>query len=147
MNEVLQGKPAGLFRRLAASVYDLLLLAGLLMLCGLVVVGLRAGKPVPPGTLWFQLLLLAVTGTFYAGFWSHGGQTLGMRSWRLRVERCDGRPLSAADAARRFAAALVSLLPAGLGFWWMLFDREQRTWYDRLSDTRVVLEPKQAARR
>jgi uncharacterized RDD family membrane protein YckC len=139
--------PASLMRRLAASVYDLLLLAGLWMLAGLTVLSLRGGVAVPPGTYWFQALLLALTAVFYIGFWTRGGQTLGMRSWRLRAERRDGRPLKLATASLRFLAALLSLAPAGLGLLWILVDPDKLAWHDRLTDSRVVLLAKDEARR
>ncbi len=136
-----------MLRRLAAGAYDLLLLGGLLMMLGIAVLMLRGGEAVPPGSLWFQGLVLLVCAVFYAGFWCRGGQTLGMRSWRLRVEKIDGTPLDPATATLRFAAALLSVLPAGLGLLWILVDPEQRAWHDRLTGTRVVLLPKDAARR
>ncbi|RMF96883.1 MAG: RDD family protein [Gammaproteobacteria bacterium] len=142
-------RPAGapsaatlLFRRLAAGFYDLLLLAGLLMLVGFAVIVARQGEAVRPGTLWFQALLLAVTILFYAGFWSRGGQTLGMRSWRLQVVDERGLPPRFRVCLLRFVAALLSLAPFGLGLWWMLWDPQRRSWHDRLTHTRVVLLPK-----
>ncbi|MGI9329250.1 MAG: RDD family protein [Gammaproteobacteria bacterium] len=139
--------PASLLRRLAASVYDLLLLAGLWMLAGLAVLGPRGGEAVPAGTYWFQALLLALTAAFYIGFWTRGGQTLGMRSWRLRVERRDGRPLGLATASLRLLASLVSLAPAGLGLLWILVDADKLAWHDRLTDSRVVVLSREEARR
>jgi uncharacterized RDD family membrane protein YckC len=62
-----------------------------------------------------------------------------MRTWRLRVVREGGGPLSTADAMRRFAWAAVSIAPLGLGLWWCLFDREGLAWHDRSSRTRLVL--------
>jgi len=139
--------PASLLRRLAAGAYDLLLLAGLLMILGIAVLMLRSGAAVPAGTPWFQGLVLLVCGVFYAGFWWRGGQTLGMRSWRLRVQKTDGSPLDLATAVLRFAAALLSVLPAGLGLLWILADRERRAWHDHLTGTRVVLLSKEEAGR
>ena len=130
--------PASLFRRLAAGVYDLLLLAGLLMVAGFIAIAARHGEPVPPGTLSFQLSLLALIALFYAWFWSHGGQTLGMRSWRLKVEKLDGGPLTITTALLRFAASLLSVGALGLGVLWIVVDPEKRTWHDRLTGTRVV---------
>ncbi len=127
---------------MAASVYDLLLLAGLLMLVGFVVVVARAGEAVPAGAWWFQLLVLGVTAIFYAGFWSRGGQTLGMRSWRLQVVMANGAPPTFAISLLRFAGALLSVAALGLGLLWMLVDRERRGWHDLLSGTRVILLPK-----
>ncbi len=133
-------------RRLGALLYDSLLLFGLLMLAVAALIipyDLIATRPYPQAEplyrLLMQLYLAAVIVGFYVYFWTQGGQTLGMRTWRLRVVRDDGGPLSLADALRRFAWATLSLLPAGLGLWWCLFDRERLAWHDRRSRTRLVL--------
>ena len=81
----IDAEPAGFFRRTAALAYDLLLLAGILLVFTLITFVLRGAREIPPGTLWFQVSLLALVGAFFAGFWVHGGQTLGMRAWRLRA--------------------------------------------------------------
>jgi uncharacterized RDD family membrane protein YckC len=131
-------EPATLLRRLAGLAYDSLVLAAVLMGFTLVVVLLRGGSAVPPGTWWFEIGVLAVTACFFAGFWAHGGQTLGMRAWRLKLTRTDGGRVGWGRALLRFAGACVSLAPAGLGYWWSLFDSERRSWHDRLSRTRVI---------
>ncbi len=135
--------PAGLLRRLLAMLYDTLLLFGVWLVAGAPLVVLAGGPP--RGTGWrvaFQLYLLAVAFLFFAWFWVHGGQTLGLRAWRLRVVSTSGAPITWRQAARRFAGAIVSLLCAGLGFLWVMHDRERRAWHDRLSGTRVVWQPK-----
>jgi len=141
-----------LWRRLGALLYDGILLSALLLLataCLIIPYDLLATRPYPH-TDWLyrtllQAYLLAVIAGFYVYFWTHGGQTLGMRSWRVRVVRADGGPLSAADALRRFAWAAPSLLPLGLGLWWCLIDREHLAWHDRASGTRLLLaRPKTA---
>lgn len=136
-------------RRLAALLYDGVLLLGLVMLAILVLIvpyDLLAARPYPHGDPLYRTLLqaylAAVVGGFYVYFWSHGGQTLGMRSWRLRVLRDDGAPLTTADAFRRLAWAALSLAPAGLGLWWCLLDPDGLAWHDRRSRTRPVLLPR-----
>jgi uncharacterized RDD family membrane protein YckC len=138
-----------LWRRLGALLYDGLLLFGLLTLATAILIvpyGLFIGHHYPDGNLFYltllRLYLLAVIAGFYVYFWTHGGQTLGMRSWRLRVVRTNGAPLRAADGWRRFGWAVVSLLPAGLGLWWCLIDPEHLAWHDRRSGTRLVLVPR-----
>jgi uncharacterized RDD family membrane protein YckC len=103
------------------------------------VVAVRLFEGVPPGSVWFPLCLLAIVVAFFCGFWVHGGQTLGMRAWRIRLVTDDGAPLGWLRAAARFSAALVALAPAGLGFWWALRDERKRAWHDRWTRTRVVL--------
>ncbi|HVJ28700.1 MAG TPA: RDD family protein, partial [Gammaproteobacteria bacterium] len=74
-------EPASVWRRLAALCYDLLLLTALVFSFTLLVLAVRLGAPVPPGTWWFPSSLLAIAMAFFCGFWVHGGQTLGMRAW------------------------------------------------------------------
>jgi uncharacterized RDD family membrane protein YckC len=126
------------WRRLAALGYDLLLVAALVVCFTLVVLTIRRGTAVPPGSWWFPLCLLGVAMAFFCGFWVHGGQTVGMRAWRIRVVRDDGGTLDWPCAAARFAAGLVAALPAGLGLWWSVVDDRKRGWHDRWTHTRVV---------
>lgn len=134
--------PAGLLRRLGAVFYDSLLLTALLVLVSFVYVPL-VGRLLPPplGRAFYQLLLLAVSIAYFAGFWVRGGQTLGLKTWKLRVVAADGGPVTWTQALRRFAAAIVSWLCLGLGFLWVFVDPEKRAWHDRLSGTRVVRVP------
>ena len=127
---------AGLGRRLGAMLYDGLLVFALLCL-GTVPFVWRAGGEVAPGTLAHQLTLLAIAWLFFAGFWSGYGRTLGLQSWRLRIETFDGEKPSLLRSTVRFFAAILSWLPAGLGFWWQLWDRDGLAWHDRLSGTRL----------
>ncbi|MGB5210951.1 MAG: RDD family protein [Gammaproteobacteria bacterium] len=131
-------------RRLAALVYDSLVVIALLMLTGFAAIALTAGDAVPAGTPWFQALLLGVTAAFFCSFWITGGQTLGMRAWRLRLIKDDGQgsPVTLVPALIRFFAAWLSLLPLGLGFFWIVVDRRHLAWHDRISGTRVVNLPR-----
>jgi uncharacterized RDD family membrane protein YckC len=133
---------ASLARRLAAILYDSLLILALMFLATLPYIGSRDGEPVDPGYLPYQLTLLGVVWLFLAGFWSYSGRTLGMQAWRLSVEDRNGKSPSLASATVRFFAAIVSWLPFGLGFLWQLWDKDGLTWHDRLSGTRLIHHPK-----
>jgi len=132
---------AGLGFRLLAMFYDsLLLLSALLVATALALFATR-------GTLdyhnpFFRTSLFLICYFFYTWFWMHGGQTLGMRVWRLRVQRLDGDPITIWQALLRFLVAIVSLAACGLGFLWLLVDRERMTWHDRFSETVIVRLPK-----
>lgn len=134
----------GLLRRLAAIFYDLLLIAALLVLASTLVTipldaiwGITFDEKEP--NIFFQLYLLLVIIGFFSGFWLRGGQTLGMRAWRVKLVRDDGRPLRFIDTLLRQAAALLSWTALGAGFVWSLFDAERLTWHDRLTGTRLVM--------
>lgn len=86
--------------------------------------------------LWLCCWL--ITGLYATTSWKRGGQTLGMRPWRIRVQALDGAATSSQALWTRYAVATISLLAAGLGFWWAWLDRERLTWHDRASGTRVV---------
>jgi uncharacterized RDD family membrane protein YckC len=116
-------------------------LAAVVLSFTLLVLAVRLGKPVPPGTWWFPLCLIGVIALFFSGFWVHGGQTIGMRAWRIRVVRDDGSLLTWPRAAARFALGLLAAAPAGLGLWWSLLDEHKRGWHDRWTRTRVVRAP------
>ena len=131
-----------LLRRFGAIFYDSLLVLALLFLATLPFIGMRSGESVEPGTPLHQFTLLFVTYLFFVGFWSGYGRTLGMQSWRLRIEAADGSKPSYAAASLRFLTAILSWLPAGLGFWWQLWDADRLTWHDRISGTRLKHYPK-----
>lgn len=137
------GSPPGLLRRLAALLYDSLLVTALLMLATVPYVMLASDATASHWVrVLFQTYLLAVMLAFFSWFWLHGGQTLGMRAWRLRVVSRDGAPLHLRQALARFAWALPSLLFFGLGLLWVLVDKDRLAWHDRLSGTRLVMLPK-----
>ena len=134
---------ASLLRRLGAILYDGLLVLALLSLGTLPFVAVRGGELVEPGTMPHQVALIVIAWFFFVGFWTRSGRTLGMQSWRLQLEALDGTVPGFGTATLRFFAAIVSWLPLGLGFWWQLWDADNLTWHDRLSNTRLRYYPKE----
>lgn len=128
-------EPVGLARRLGALFYDALLVMALWLLASLLVVILRGGAAVPPGTWWYQALMLTLAAGFFVWFWSHGGQTLGMRAWRIRLHGRGYGPVTWWQASLRLAAACATL---GMGLLWTAFDAERLAPYDRWTRTRVL---------
>lgn len=119
--------------------YDTLLLLAILMLLSYPYVWLTGGgKQNFIVHAIYQFYLLVICFIYYGGFWVHGGQTLGLRTWRLKLVSKDGGEITWVDALKRFASALLSLLCLGLGFLWAFFNRDKLTWHDRLSETRLI---------
>ena len=86
--------------------------------------------------LWLACWI--VTGLYATVSWHRGGQTLGMRPWRLRLQADDGGLPTMRQLWLRYAVGTLSLLAGGLGFWWAWFDRDRLAWHDRASGTRLV---------
>ena len=128
-----------LLRRLGAVLYDTLLLLSVLFIATALVLVLTGGEAIPAGNPFFSSYLLFICFMFYGWFWTHGGQTLGMRAWKIRIQQRNGAAISWWQAVLRFLSAIVSWLALGLGFLWMLMDRDKMTWHDRWSKTVLVL--------
>lgn len=135
-------RPATIGWRLLALAYDALPLLALWFVTSALVYALRGGMPVMPGSAgaWAELAALwAVTGAYLVYSWHRGGQTLGMRPWRLKVVAADGRPAATTALWRRYAVA--SLTP-GLALLWCLVDGERRGLHDLAAGTLLVRLPK-----
>jgi uncharacterized RDD family membrane protein YckC len=115
-----------MFKRIAAMIYDALLLFGLLMLSTALLLPFNGWQSIPAGTFVHQIYLLVVTYLYFDYCWRHGGQTLGMKAWKFRC-------LGATDHRHtflRFLGGLLSFLTLGLGF---LLD-----WPGKWSGTKIV---------
>ncbi|HEX5693277.1 MAG TPA: RDD family protein [Arenimonas sp.] len=136
-----RARPAHLGWRLFALVYDFFPALALWIAASALMLLARGGEPVVPGSLlsWLELAVLwAVTGAYVVPSWRRGGQTLGMRPWRLKVVGADGSRPALRALVLRYAVATVSLLALGLGYLWCLVDRERRGWHDIASGTLLV---------
>lgn len=164
---------AGVLRQFAAMLYDGLLLAAVLLIAAALGTAFTGGEAVRAGNPLFSTYLLLVTFFFFGWFWVHGGQTLGMRAWRLRLQRAHGHGLTWWHALVRFMtglpawivlflavgsmaprqgdeAGLLALLYGlptpllfGIGIGWLILDHLPRSWRDRFSETEVVALPKE----
>jgi len=136
------GVSAGFGRRVAALVYDLFLLAALLMIYTsfAILLAHRALLPENVGA-WAYLYragLLVIVAGYYIVNWLRSGQTLGMRAWRIHAVSDSGNPLTLTAACRRVAWGVLAWPPAGLGVLWLYVDRDHLAIHDRLSGTRVI---------
>lgn len=133
--------PAHLGWRLIALAYDVLPLLAIWFVASALILAFSGGTAVRPGSAaaWLELFALwAITGAYSVLSWRYGGQTLGMRPWRLRVVSDRGDAALLSCLVLRYLAATLSLLCLGIGFLWSLIDREQLALHDRASKTRLV---------
>ena len=86
----------------------------------------------------FQIFLLLIAGIYFTWFWTHGGQTLPMQTWKLRVISADGHPLGLKQALARYLFAVIGFFFFGCGILWAFFDREGLFLHDRLAGTRII---------
>ncbi len=128
-----------LFRRLASMGYELLLMLGVLavtLLLPHLLIGHFLHRVATPFALWAHLFL--VLAIYFAWSWTHGGQTLAMRTWRLQVVTRSGQPLRPARALLRFLLCWPSLGIGGIGVFWALVDPEKQFLHDRIAGTRII---------
>ena len=129
----------GPLRQLMVIIYDVLLLASALLLAAVIPVALNQGEAIEPGNPFFLLYLLMVSLFFYGWFWTHGGQTLGMRAWKVYLVGQSQVQVTWKQASIRFGVAIISWLSFGLGFIWQWLSSEKLSWHDLLSGTQLIV--------
>lgn len=135
--------PASLWLRIAAAIYDVFPLLALWMLtAGLALLAVHGNVDLThPPLAWrvgLRAALLLVTAGYFVISWARGGQTIGMRAWRLRIVDRDGLPLRWPRVLLRFVVACASLLALGVGFLWCLYDSRKRGWHDLAARSLLV---------
>lgn len=129
-------------RRLASGVYELLILAALAMVATFPFLAVFGDSTQGWRRHVLQAWVLVVAGAYFAWFWTRGGQTLPMKTWRIRLVRADGAGVGLWRAIHRYVIAALGFLALGLGFWWALVDRDRQFLHDRLAGTALVDVPK-----
>ncbi|WP_072294116.1 RDD family protein [Nitrosovibrio sp. Nv17] len=128
----------GFLRRLMSMVYESMLLLAILFIAGFIFhlafrdTGSILFRPA------FQCYMLLVAGGYFTWFWTHGGQTLPMQTWKFRVVSADGAPLTLKQAVARYLFAVIGIFLFGGGIVWALFDRNRQFLHDRLAGTLIV---------
>lgn len=102
----------GLRRRLAAFVYEGVVLFGVLMVAGFVYSVTTGQRHALSGRIGMQVFLFVVLGVYFVWFWTHGGQTVASKAWRLRVVGPDGNDPTLARAIARYLLSWLWFVPA-----------------------------------
>ena len=129
----------GIQRRLVCMLYEGLVVFSILLIGFLMpqVVLSGFGWTVSPRALWLHILVLLLI--YFVWCWLNGGQTLPMKTWKLRIVNADGLPLRPMQAVLRYLIAWPSILLFGIGIFWVMFDKDQQFLHDRLAGTRIVV--------
>ena len=144
-----------LLRRFAAMVYDTLLIMAISILYGAMMTGINVAIKGTPETgervTWgiFGVVVfigwIFTIGLFFCYFWHKSGQTLGMKTWRMKVVNSTNLNCPAyAQCVIRFLCAPFSLFLLGAGYWWMYTNAERQTLHDKISKTRTLLLTKES---
>ena len=102
----------GLVRRLACFMYEGVLLFGVVFVAGYLYSTLTQQRHGLQGQHGLQAFLFLVLGVYFSWFWSHGGQTVAMKAWHLRVGDLQGRALSQGRALARYLLSWLWFMPA-----------------------------------
>lgn len=128
----------GFWRRALALFYEFILLLAVWFVASflfhLVFRDTSAGyfKPL------FQFYLLSVGGIYFTWFWTHGGQTLAMQTWKIQLISVNRKKITTLQAIIRYLLAVVGVGFLGFSFFWAFFDRDCQYLHDRLAGTRIV---------
>ena len=128
----------GFFRYMAAIFYDLILVIALFFFATAVLLPFNQGEAIQ-STFLFPLYLLCISFIFYGWFWTHGGQTLGLRAWKLRLVSDEQTDISWKQAFIRYLTACCSWLVFGLGFFWRIWQKDSKTWHDLSSNSAIIV--------
>ncbi len=139
MNNTTTTQACSLVRRLAAILYDCLLLSAVLFVATFTLMPITGGEAIESGNIPYNIFLLTVSYFYFCWHWVSGGQTLGMRSWHIFVTNASSENPNWKQASLRFFSAMLSIVLCGLGFIWSLFDKNKLALHDRLSKTSLVV--------
>ena len=121
----------------AAIFYDALLCLSLLMIATFVLMPITNGQAIPANNIYFKCYLITFLYLFFSQYWCRAQQTLGMRAWKIKIVNHQGQKITQQQALIRFVGAIISFSCFGLGFFWQLFNKQNKTWHDLLSKTQL----------
>lgn len=124
--------------RLLSLLYEALLLAAVILLSSGAATAITVLTDTPPPRWLTQIVLITASGLYFVWQWLNSGQTLPMKTWRIRVESMSGAPLTPRQAVLRFIYALLTYPLLGLTIAWSLYDKDRQFLHDRLAGTRLV---------
>jgi len=123
-----------MFRRSASFLYDCLLLIALFFIITAIAIAFNHGEAIQSAA--YYLALYVVGFLFFDWFWRHGGQTLGMSAWRIKVEGMQQETISFSQSLIRYLAGTLLFVFTLL---YMLLNPDREALHDKLSKTKIIL--------
>ena len=136
--------PSSIGRRLGAMLYESLVVFAILLATFLFPQVVLSGFGMHLGgkAMWLHVFIVLMA--YFVWCWLHGGQTLPMKTWKLKLVDRDGAPLRPLQAILRYMAAWPSIMLFGIGLFWALFDRDGQFLHDRIAGTLIVRDSESA---
>jgi uncharacterized RDD family membrane protein YckC len=131
----------GLGRRLLCLVYETLLLTAVVLFAGGVATLLIQAAGLGYSRILTRAVVIAACAAYFIVQWRQRGQTLPMKTWRIRLESASGERITLPQAWMRLALATLGYLAMGISVLWALADRDRQFLHDRLTGTRLVAIP------
>ena len=134
-------QPAGFLKRVLALVYDSLLIGAIVLVLSLLLVFVNGGYPESGSFVSFiQFFILIFAGPiFYSYFWiANKGQTTGMQAWKIQLVTIDETELNIKKTMLRCLISTISFACFGMGYLWILYDKDNLSWSDILTKTKII---------
>ena len=128
----------GIMRRVFSMLYETLLLLAVMFIAGFLFISITHDTTSTIMKSVFRGYLLLVSAGYFAWFWQHGGQTLAMKTWRMKIISSRGGAITLTQAGLRFSVALFGIMLGGVGILWAILDRDKQFLHDRLAGTRII---------
>ena len=130
---------SSIWKHYAAFIYDIFPILGIVLLTSGITLLLRGGIEAPAGNPWFRSLIIFEIIIYYVYSWKVGGQTLGMRAWKIKIVSNDkNQDLSWSHSLLRFFVGVLSTLTFGFGIIWKMFSKENKSWMDLCSHSKTI---------
>lgn len=135
---LMEGSVPGFGRRMLALAYEFLLLLGVWFIAAFLFHLIFRDTSAEYFRPLFQFYLLCIGGVYFIWFWTHGGQTLAMQTWKLRLVSANGGKVTMQQAMVRYLMAVIGISFLGFGLLWALFNRDRQFLHDKLAGTRII---------
>ncbi len=124
-------------RRMMSILYDSMLIFAVLWVMSIPFYNFAVNENILLKTL-MQIYLYLIIQFFFVWFWVKNGETLGMKTWKIKIVNEDGNKISYKQGVTRFNVAIISLLIFGLGFLIAIFNKERKCLHDIISKTILI---------